>query len=97
MVGGVVQLVLLLQELWRRSEEPGEALPGPEAVHHPQRQQLLLCWLPEAVPALSTAALSQVHGELQAAPVFPVQCQSLWKKILPVDPSLPCRLHQHLQ
>lgn len=26
-VGGMVQLVLLLQELWRRSEKSGETLP----------------------------------------------------------------------
>lgn len=32
MVGGVVQLVLLFQELWRRSEESGETLSHTEVV-----------------------------------------------------------------
>lgn len=32
MVGGVVQLVLLFQELWRRSEESGETLSYPEVI-----------------------------------------------------------------
>lgn len=36
MVGGVVYVVLLFQELWRRSEEPGETLSHAEAVLHPK-------------------------------------------------------------
>lgn len=46
MVGRVVELVIMLPELWRRGPQSGETLPHPEVVEQSKWKRLILCGLP---------------------------------------------------